>query len=302
MSYKSSLLPDYVDIVQATSLNFYNNSTNILKAIGDYLGELDQFIQLEQTKVSENMLVSIGNLFNILNATDFYIPTLDVNGNVTGVKKMDNIFILNFIEKYQSLSDSYKQIVNQQIQNNVYFQPFSDDVGFVADNVSVMDSNVNPYFDTYDTLYFYPVNMPATAINKLSQNELAIAKTFSYYNDPLIKRNLGGLQDEFTNTFTALTPHGTNLITDILYYNRLIVFQIPILTTLNAVLGNLSQFILFFGQLNPKDQDPDRNAFFFKYTITNIEGMTQRVDVLKNLLNKAQYSSLSVLGYPASGA
>jgi len=297
MSYKTSLLPDYIDIVQDTSINFYNNSTNILNAIENYLGELQQYIDLEQTKVSTNMLIAMGNLFNVLNSTGFSIPTYDVNGNVTGVKQMDNIFILNFIEKYQSLSDQYKQIVDQQIINNVYFKPFSEDVGFVADSVSVMDCNVSPYFDTFDELYFYPVNVPATAVNKLSQNELAIAKTFSYYNDPLIKQNLSGLQDDFTNPFTATYSHGTNLVTDVIYYNRLILFQIPILTTLNAILGNLSQFVLFFGQINPKDQDPDRSAIFFKYSITDIEGMCQNVDILKNLLNKKQYASSDILGY-----
>ena len=40
MSSPNSLLPDYVGIVQATSLNFYNTSTNLLSTLGSYLAEI----------------------------------------------------------------------------------------------------------------------------------------------------------------------------------------------------------------------------------------------------------------------
>ena len=298
MSYKTSILPSVIDIVQETSVKFYNNGTNILTAIENYIAELNQYIALEQGKVSTDMLQSMGNLFNTLNATSFIVPNYTSDGTPAGVKQMDNLFKLSFIEKYQSLSSDYKQKVDSLIQGNVFFKQFSDDIGILTDSVTIMDGNVNPYYDTYDKTYFLPINLPATLVNKVSKNELTICKTFSFYSDPLIKRNLNGLISPLANKFTAKTSHGTNLITDVLYYDRVYLYQISILSTLKAILGNLSSFVLFFKQINPKDQDPDRSAMFFKYTNKDLEGLTVKIDILKNLLNKTQISTLQTLGYP----
>ena len=70
MSYKTSILPSVIDIVQETSVKFYNNGTNILTAIENYIAELNQYIALEQGKVSTDMLQSMGNLQLI--QTKFY--------------------------------------------------------------------------------------------------------------------------------------------------------------------------------------------------------------------------------------
>ena len=48
MSYQSTLLPDYVGLVQNTSINFYKNSTNILDAFDAYLAEINECIEFEK--------------------------------------------------------------------------------------------------------------------------------------------------------------------------------------------------------------------------------------------------------------
>ena len=304
MSYKTTLLPEYVDVVQATSINFYNTSTNILDAIGDYVGELNQSIEFEKSKVTTNYITSIGELFNALNSQNFLIENFASDGTPTGVKQMDNIFKNFYIEKYLSLSKEYRAKVDKLIAGNVFFKNFSDDIGMIADRVSVMDSNVNPYYDVYDTTYFYPTNLPASVLNKISQDELNVSMMFSYYNDPLLKRNLQGLQSSkkvlgvnvpLVNKLTAKTSHGTNLVTDVLYYDRVFVFQLSILNTLKTILGDLSSFILFIKQINPKDGDAERKAISFNYDL-EIEGLNQKVDLLKKQLDLAQYSSQQVLG------
>jgi len=294
MSYKSNILPDYISIIQATSVDFYNKTTNILDVTSDYLAELNENIEFDKAKLSPDMLKAYGNLFNVLNATNFIIPNYNTSGEEVGMKKMDNYFIMYFIEKYLSLSKEYKARIDESIQNNTLFRPFSDDVGMISDTVSVFDNSVNPIFDVYGTLYFTQTNVPASILNKISNNELSVSKTFSFYADCLMKKNLSILQDNVSQ-ITATLPHGTNLVTDLYHYNRSVVNQIPILNVIRSVLGNLTSFIFFFKQLNPKDLDPERKAILFKYINTNMENAIINVDCLKNQLTKLEVSSQMVL-------
>jgi len=295
---KVTLLPDYIGVVQNTSLDFYLKSTNLLNAIGNYLGELNENIKFSKSFVTTNVLSSYAALFNELNATDFTVENFKIENNQIvpdGTKMMDNTFKLFFIEKYQSLSQEYKLKVSSLIQNNNYFDNFSEDIGYITDVSSIMDNNVNPYFDIFNSYYAYQTSIPATLNNKISKNELVLLKTFGFYADTLLKKNLTGLQYGNLNTNTARTSHGTNLITDILYYQRAVANQQSFITELQVILDNISNFIFFFKQLNPRDLDPERKAILLKYTITNLEGLELKVDVLKNNLNKINLSSKQVL-------
>ena len=153
MSSKTTLLPDYVGIVQNTSLSFYNLSTNLLNAIGDYLSEIEENIKFNKGLVTPDMLKAFGELYNVLNNTNFTIENYTIQGNEvipSGVKTLDNNFKLYFIEKYLSLSDQYKERVGSLIDGNIkYFAPFSDDIGIITDVQAIMDNNVNPYLSLY---------------------------------------------------------------------------------------------------------------------------------------------------------
>lgn len=295
---KTTLLPDYVGVVQNTSLDFYLKSTNLLNAIGGYLAELNENIKFSKSLVTTNVLSSYAALYNELNATDFTVENFKIENNEivpNGTKMMDNSFKLYFIEKYQSLSQEYKLKVSSLIQNNNYFGNFSEDIGYITDITSVMDNNVNPYFDIFNSYYSYQTSIPGTLNKKISKNELILLKTFGYYADTLLKKNLTGLQYGVLNTQTARTSHGTNLITDILYYQRAVANQQSFLTQLQVILDNISNFIFFFKNLNPRDLDPERKAIFLKYTITNLEGLLLNVDALKNNLNKTSLSTKQIL-------
>jgi len=300
MSSKTTLLPDYVGVVQNTTLNFYYKSTNLLDAMGDYLAELEENIKFNRSLVTTNMLSAYGNLFNALNETNFTIENYAIQGDEvvpSGIKTLDNNFKLYFVEKFLSLSDQYKQRVSALINNNTtYFAPFSDDIGIITDIPAIMDNNVNPYFDVFNQQNSLQTNFPATISKKVSRNEMIMSKTFSYYTDAILKLNLVGLQSGILNEFTAKTSHGTNLITDILYYKRAILNQQAFLTDLFTLLGDISSFIVFFKDLNPQDKDPNRKAILSTYTITNLENTALNVDILKNNIQKLQLSSQQVLG------
>lgn len=300
MSEKITLLPEYLSIVQDTSLDFYNKSTNILNAIKSFLAETNENIKFTKSLVTVNQLSAYGILFDELNKTNFTIEnfTLDSQNNIVpdGTKMLSNDFKLFFIEKYQSLSAQYKLRVDNLIKNNVYFVKFSDDIGYITDTNSILDNNTVPFFDVYNQQTSVPTYLAASIDNKASYNEILNAKLLSYYTDILFKVNLQGLQTGNLSQETAKTAHGTNLINDILYYNRAVTNNQSILNELQVVLGEISSFIMFFKNLNPQDNDPERKAIFYKYSITNMEGLKVEVDVLKNNLAQLQLSSKQVLG------
>jgi|APFre7841882654_1041346.scaffolds.fasta_scaffold02789_4 hypothetical protein len=299
MTSQGSILPQYIGIVQDTSLDFYNKSTNLLNTLGNYLTEINENIKFSKALVTTNVLSSYSILFNELEATNFTLPNYTVNnGNVTlnGVKILDNSFKQYFIEKYLSLSDEYKTVVNKGIQNGSYFAPFSDDIGYTTNPVFVLDNSTTPYFDVFNASNLIPLYIPTTLYNKTSLNEKVILKTFSYYADPLLKQNLKGLQSGTLNNNTAQLSHGTNLINDVLYYQRATNNYHDFLVVLQTTLDKIANFIIFFEGLNPKDQDPARSAFQFNYTITNLEQAQLAVDVLKNNLQQVILSTQAVLG------
>ena len=299
MSSQITLLPDYISIVQNTSLDFYLKSTNLLNALGNYLAEIEENIKFNKSLVTTNMLSSYGVLYNSLNETNFTIENFKVNnGKIepNGVKSLNNSFKLFFIEKYQSLSKEYKEKVNALINNNNYFTDFSDDIGYIADPPSVLDNNVLPYYDVFNQQYFYSQNVPNTINKKISIDEKIMLKTFSFYTDSLLRLNLVGLQEGNITENTARTAHGQNLITDVLYYNRAVQNQQAFLSEIQVVLGDISNFILFFKDLNPRDKNPENKAILMKYTITNMEDLQVKVDALKNNLTKLSLSSKVVLG------
>lgn len=304
MSESVTLLPEYLSLVQNTSLDFYQKSTNIIAAIKSFLAETNENIKFTKSLVTTDMLSSYGVLFDGLNKNNFTIENFTINTQdqivPNGTKTMSNDFKLFFIEKYLSLSAEYKLKVDSLINNNVYFVKFSDDIGYILDPNSVLDNNTVPFFDVYNQLTFVPTYLAASIDNKTSYDEILNAKELSYYNDILFKTNLIGLQVGDLNQETAKTAHGTNLINDVLYYNRAVANNQALLNGLQVILGDLSNFIMFFKNLNPQDNDPQRKAIFYKYIITNMEGLTLAVDGLKNGLGKLQLSSKQVLGVEPS--
>lgn len=295
MSYKTTLLPDYIDIVQNTSIEFYNTSTNIIDAFSNYLGELKVIIDFERAKSSNDVLTSMALLFNKLNKNNFNIIDYNIKGEEDGTKDIDDIFKLYFIEKYHSLCDKYKTAINSLISNNNIFTNFSDDIGHSFDTTCLLDNNTSPYYDLFQDDYFILNSVPSTIYNKISKNEKGILKYLSLRCDTLHRVSLSGLQTDVVK-HTATLAHGDNLVTDILYFDRIVSNQISFLEKISYVLGNIYDFISFFKQINPKDLDPNRKSIFYKYTITDMENLSINVDVLKNEIDNTAKSIKQVLG------
>ena len=253
MSNRITLLPDYIDIVQQPSVEFYRTATDLLSAFNDYLAQLNTSIEFEGSKVSPNVIQSTSLLYRQLNDSDFNIT-------FSGEQyEFDNIFKLFYIEKFQTLTDDIKSVLTG---NNVYFNNYSDDTGNITNVTSVVDNNTSPYFDKFDSTYNFPNSIPASLYNKISNNELQTAINFNLKTDALLKISLFGLQGN-VDVNTAKTAHGENLITDNLYVDRLLLFKDPINSQIKNVIGNMADFIQFFKNVNYRDQDRERSSTLF---------------------------------------
>jgi len=278
MSNKITLLPDYLDNVQQSSIEFYRSATNLLDVFDSYLGQLQVSISFERSKSANDVITTTSALYQQLNDNNFEVL---YEGKTYS---FDNIFKLFYIEKFQALSDSLKTLITKPFSgNNTYFINFSDDTGNITSTTNVIDNTTSPYFDTYHELFVYPNSIPNSVFNKVSKNEVAVNIVLNLFTDALLKTNLNGLQSD-VNIDTAKTSHGENLVTDNLYVNRLYKFKDPINSQLKIILGNMADFINFFKNVNYRDLDAYRKSYYLKY-VSSIEGVAVRVDALKNVLN-----------------
>ena len=275
MSNKVTLLPDYIDIVQQPSVDFYKNSTSLFEIFKAYIGELNTSINFEKSKTETNIAESMAAIFKALNDNDFKVVVDEVEYN------FDEGFKLYFIEKYQTLMASLKDFISETIgKDNVYFINYSDDIGNIANETSVVDNSTSPFFDTYDDLFNYPNSLPASLYNKVSNNELSTSIKLSLFTDALMKTNLGGIQST-SDSNVAKTAHGDNLVNDNLYIDRLFLLKDPVKSKIKTVLNNMADFVQFFKGVNYKDKDSERNALDLIYSAT-IENVEVEIDLLKN--------------------
>lgn len=275
MSNKVTLLPDYIDIVQQPSVDFYKNSTSLFETFKAYIGELNTSINFEKSKTETNIAESMAAIFKALNDNDFKVVVDEVEYN------FDEGFKLYFIEKYQTLMASLKDFISETIgKDNVYFINYSDDIGNIANETSVVDNSTSPFFDTYDDLFNYPNSLPASLYNKVSNNELSTSIKLSLFTDALMKTNLGGIQST-SDSNIAKTAHGDNLVNDNLYIDRLFLLKDPVKSKIKTVLNNMADFVQFFKGVNYKDKDSERNALDLIYSAT-IENVEVEIDLLKN--------------------
>lgn len=285
MSNKVTLLPEYIDITQQPSVEFYQNATNLMDAFSAYTGELSISIDFEKSKVASDVITSTSDLYKKLNDTGFKIES----GETT--YKFDNIFKLFYIEKFQSLSSSLKALITASFSgSNIFFSNYSDDTGNISNITSIVDNNTSPYFDVDDNMFNTPNGVAASLYNKISKNELTTSVTMSILTDSLLKTNIKGLQNNVTLD-TAKTAHGENLITDNLYIDRVGSYSDIVNSQLKGIIGDMADFIQFFKNVNYRDQDTNRQSIFVKYK-RDIEHTEVEVDMLRNKLDKSAPNTL----------
>jgi hypothetical protein len=282
MSFKTTNLPDYADTVLFQKKEFYENNTNLLDVLGDYIEELNFNIDYEKGKSSGSAFESTLLLFKKLNDEDFIIND----------KEFDDVFKNYYIEKYNSLFSTIKQSLSSFLgETNIYFKNYSDDVGILTDSSCTLDNSITPYFDIFYNTTDMPNNLNSTIFNKVTTNNKILQLNFTKFNDGLLKNNLKGLVN-YGDIAESKKSHGNNLVTDYEYYNRLFNYKEPIAQSISQILKGLGEYVFFIKNLNKRENDSKSSFFIFDY---NVEGLEEKIDILKNKIINTDYTSNTIL-------
>ena len=285
MSYQLSLLPNYLDTVILQKTDYYKNNTNLLELFGDFLEILNLNLDYEKAKSSGDFLKDISEIYEKLNNNKFKVDGVEID-----IQNKNY-----YIEKYQSLSNNFKEIIENILEGkNIFFKELSDDVGTLVDSNTIVDNSIIPFFDIfYNETKNIPFNIPNTVFNKVTLQNKKIQKNFSLLNDAILKNNLKDIAN-YSNVSINKSSHSSNLVTDYGYYERLLNFAEEIRQTIFVELtADLGEYIYFLKNLNIRNQD-NNNAILLKFKAT-IEDVEENLDIFKNQIVSKAYKNNSVL-------
>ena len=285
MSYQLSLLPNYLDTVILQKTDYYKNNTNLLELFGDFLEILNLNLDYEKAKSSGDFLKDITEIYEKLNNDKFKVDGVEID-----IQNKNY-----YIEKYQSLSNNFKEIIENILEGkNIFFKELSDDVGTLVDSNTIVDNSIIPFFDIfYNETKNIPFNIPITVFNKVTLQNKKIQKNFSLLNDAILKNNLKDIAN-YSNVSINKSSHSSNLVTDYGYYERLLNFAEEIRQTIFVELtADLGEYIYFLKNLNIRNQD-NNNAILLKFKAT-IEDVEENLDIFKNQIVSKAYKNNSVL-------
>ena len=285
MSYQTSLLPNYLDTVILQKTDYYKNNTNLLELFGDFLEILNLNLDYEKAKSSGDFLKDITEIYEKLNNDKFKVDGVEID-----IQNKNY-----YIEKYQSLSNNFKDIIENILEGkNIFFKELSDDVGTLVDSNTIVDNSIIPFFDIfYNETKNIPFNIPNTVFNKVTLQNKKIQKNFSLLNDAILKNNLKDIAN-YSNVSINKSSHSSNLVTDYGYYERLLNFAEEIRQTIFVELtADLGEYIYFLKNLNIRNQD-NNNAILLKFKAT-IEDVEENLDIFKNQIVSKAYKNNSVL-------
>jgi len=285
MSYELSLLPSYLDTVILQKTDYYKNNTNLLVLFDDFIDMLKLNIDYEKGKSSGDFIKDISSIYEKLNNNKFIIDGFEID-----IQNKNY-----YIEKYQSLASNFKTVIEKILgDKNIFFKKLSDDVGTLLDTNTIFDDSICPFFDIfYNESKNIPSNIPNTVFNKVSLQNKKLQKNFSLLNDAILKNNLKDIAN-YTETTVTKTSHGSNLVTDYDYYERLLSFSEEIRQSIFIDLtADLGEYIYFLKNLNIRNQT-NNEAILLQFEST-LEGVEENLDILKNQIVSKAYKDNTIL-------
>lgn len=142
-----------------------------------------------------------------------------------GCNEMTDEFLLHWYEKYKSahyiVKQEYKKLVGSDYEKD-YFEDFNDSIGALGRIFEYPDPTIIPMWDiTFDQTsndrLTIPRSIPPSVFDKLDKEVQAVLLESSSSVNSLFRLNIIHVIDEVS---TPSHAHGTNLMTDYLYYNR----------------------------------------------------------------------------------
>ena len=272
---KKNILPDLSDTVVNGSISFYESSEELLNIFKDVsLDVVNYFIELDETKSSDNVLK---------NLTQKYINLNNANMVINGVE-LPNNYKLYLNEKFQNLLYIFKVVILKNVSNidQSVFSNYSDDIGMTLEINHNLGLTNTPIFDTFYNLEASgaPVTLPPIMFNKVSKNVLKNFKKMSLKTDALLKRNMRNIAGYSVENISK-TSHGVNLVYDNFEsLNRGNIVNLKTSKIFEVFGENLGDLITFYKNLNIREQ-PDNKSYLVSYQ-NNIEGVQNVLDIFNN--------------------
>ena len=272
---KKNILPDLSDTVVNGSISFYESSEELLNIFKDVsLDVVNYFIELDETKSSDNVLKDL---------TQKYIDLNNAKMIINGVELQNN-YKLYLNEKFQNLLYIFKVVVLKNVNNGEFsmFSSYSDDIGMTLEINHNLGLTNTPIFDTFYNLEESgsPITLPPIMFNKVSKNVLKNFKKMSLKTDALLKRNLRNIAGYGVENISKKS-HGANLVYDNFEsINRGNISNLKTSKIFEVFGENLGDLISFYKNLNIREQ-PDNESYLVSYQ-NNIEEVQNVLDMFNN--------------------
>ena len=280
MSIKT-MVPQLCDINLASSKFILEKYTNYLEYLNDFVDEIEVALKYRDTFFDND---SIKNRINFFDSLQDKFETFSED------------FVAYWYEIYRSNPDFIKSEVNS---NTLKLD--SDSIGKFTNSTYIIDDSISPISDWSMNSSPPPSYIPYNTLQKISPWTKQMIERASFRTTNMYRSNIVMVQPQDTSPIRA---HGTNLVTDELYFTRTVseIKKIAV-EKITKKFEKEIKVLLRYCNINDNEalnyQDPNQNkSFIGQYTFEiDVERVRYLVDVLSNRIKflKSRISNEEVL-------
>lgn len=269
MSVKT-MVPQLCDINLASSKYILEKYTNYLDYLGKFVSQIETATLYRNTFFDNNSINNRVEFFN--NLQDKF-------------KTFSEDFVAYWYEIYRSNPEFVKsKVINSTLQLD------SDCIGKFTNSTYVIDDSVSPISDWSMNSAPPPSCIPYNTLQKISPWTKQLIQRASFRTTNMYRSNITMVQPVDTSPMRA---HGTNLVTDELYYTRTVseIKRIAV-QKITKKFEKEVKILLRYCNINDSEalnyQDTKQNkSFIGQYTFEmDIERTRYQVDVLSNRIKQ----------------
>jgi len=280
MSIKT-MLPQLCDINLASSKFILEKYTNYLEYLGDFVDQIETALKYRDTFFDNDSVKNRIKFFDNLQSK---------------FETFSDDFVAYWYEIYRSNPDFIKSEVN----NNT-LKLDSDSIGKFTNSTYIIDDSISPISDWSMNSSPPPSYIPYNTLQKISPWTKQMIERASFRTTNMYRSNIVMVQPQDTSPRRA---HGTNLVTDELYYTRTVseIKRIAV-EKITKKFEKEIKILLRYCNINDNEalnyQDTNQNkSYIGQYTFEiDVERVRYQVDVLSNRIKflKSRISNEEVL-------
>jgi len=280
MSIKT-MVPQLCDINLASSKFILEKYTNYLEYLGDFVDQIETALKYRDTFFDND---SIKNRINFFDSLQDKFETFSDD------------FVAYWYEIYRSNPDFIKSEVNSST-----LKLDSDSIGKFTNSTYIIDDSISPISDWSMNSSPPPSYIPYNTLQKISPWTKQMIERASFRTTNMYRSNIVMVQPQDASPVRA---HGTNLVTDELYFTRTVseIKRIAV-EKITKKFEKEIKVLLRYCNINDNEalnyQDLNQNkSYVGQYTFEiDVERVRYQVDVLSNRIKylKSRISNEEVL-------